>query len=98
MSATRTYDADSLVTDDTVYTLRSDASAVTWTTHYDYKAISNGDGDYIDAGDLFQGGAVTHNTAAETGYQTANTSSSYGYTFFNGGPVELRNSGDTILN
>jgi hypothetical protein len=82
------YDADSLVTDDTVTTLRSDNHTVTWATTYDYKADSNYDGDYTDATDLFQGGAVTHNTAAETGSQTANTSSAYSYISFNGGPVE----------
>src|SRR5262249_26049137 len=34
----------------------------TWVsnTHYDYKADSNGDGDYVDAGDAYMGGVVTH--------------------------------------
>ncbi len=57
------YNAGSLVTDDVTTTVRTDGSFAA-TTHYDYKADSNADGDYIDAGDQYMDGLVTHSTTS----------------------------------
>lgn len=87
------YDYDSLVTDDTVKTVRSDGSGTfTWATVYDYTADIDYDGDQE-----FLGGVVVGTTATESGSATAHTASNYSYIWF-GSAVESSESYDSDTN
>ncbi len=65
-SRVATYNAISQVSTDTTTTLRTNGETWISTTTYDYKADLNSDGDYVDAGDYYQNGVVTHSRTTTT--------------------------------